>query len=115
MQLTELRPRMRTKRKPGRGRGQAASDGTIHTELAYLRAALHRALGRDAPAFNLPSKPRPKDRWLTPEEARRLIDAARSPHIRLYIRLALYTAGRPSSILDLTWDRVRLAEGRISD
>jgi integrase len=28
------------------------------------------------------------------------------PHVRLYLLLALYTAGRPIAILDLTWDRV---------
>jgi len=36
------------------------------------------------------------------------------PHVRLFVLLALHTAGRPSSILDLTWDRVELGvQGRI--
>lgn len=92
-------------------RTQMASDGTIHVELGYLRAALRHA-GYPA-RFKLPSKPRPKSRHLTPDEARRLIDAAQMPHVRLFIALALHTAGRPSSILDLTWDRVDFKAGRI--
>jgi integrase len=35
------------------------------------------------------------------------------PHVRLFILLALHTAGRPSSILDLTWDRVHFRDGKI--
>lgn len=95
-------------------RESGASDGTIHTELGYLRAALRYSLKQNAPAVLLPPKPRPKSRFLTPSEARRLIDAAQMPHVRLFIELALHTAGRPSSILDLTWDRVEFKRGRIS-
>jgi integrase len=95
----------------GSRRGHGASDGTIHTELGYLRAALRHA-GYN-PSFKLPSKPRPRSRHLTPDEARRLIDAATMPHLRLYLLLALYTAGRPSSILDLEWDRVDFARRQI--
>lgn len=88
-----------------------ASDGTIHTELGYLRAALRRAGVRTD--FKLPSKPRPRSRHLSPEEARRLIDAARMPHVRLYILLALHTAARPSSLLDLQWARVDFKGRRV--
>lgn len=85
--------------------------GTIHTELGYLRAALRHA-GYQV-SFKLPSKPRPRSRHLTPEEARRLIDAAKMPHVRLFIRLALHTAARPSSLTDLSWDRVDFERQRI--
>src|SRR3990167_4424667 len=88
-------------------RGQGASDGTIHTELGYFRAALRRA--GYSTRITLPPKPRPRGRYLTGEEAKKLIDAAQVPHVRLFVLLALYTAARPSSILDLTWDRVALA------
>ncbi len=94
-------------------RQSGASDGTIHTELGYLRAALRRTLKGQAPDIRLPSKPRPRTRHLTPEEARRLIDACGMPHVLLFVRLALHTAGRPSSILDLTWDRVDFRNRRI--
>lgn len=98
---------IRDRRKSGAG------DGTIHTELGYLRAALRKTLKQNAPALVLPSKPRPKSRYLTPSEARRLIDAAQMPHVRLFLLLALHTAGRPSSILDLEWSRVDSLRGVI--
>lgn len=93
-------------------RRKKVGDGTIHTELGYLRAALRHA--GVAATFKLPSKPRPRSRHLTPSEARRLIDACQMPHVRCYVMLALYTAGRPSSILSLTWDRVDFARRRIN-
>lgn len=93
-------------------RRQKVGDGTVHTELGYLRAALRS--GGAPVSVELPSKPRPRSRHLSPEEARRFLDAAVMPHVRLFILLALHTAGRPSSILDLTWDRVGIDTGRIS-
>jgi integrase len=94
----------------GKRRRTGRSDGTINTELGYLRAALRKSGKRRGivviPDITLPPKPRPKDRWLTEEEAQRLLAAAVMPHMKLYILVALFTAGRPSSILDLTWDRV---------
>jgi integrase len=89
------------------------SDGTIHTELCYLRASLRFALRERAPDIRLPPKPRPRERHLTTDEARELINASHMPHVRLYILLALHTAGRPSSILDLAWNRVDPGKGTI--
>lgn len=93
-------------------REQGISDGTIHVELGYLRAALRR--GGYQVNITLPPKPRPRGRYLSGEEARRLIDAAAMPHLRLYMLLALYTAGRPAAILDLEWDRVDFAARKIT-
>lgn len=91
-------------------RGAHIGDGTIHTELGYLRAALHLAKRRGTitvePMLDLPPKPRPRTRHLTAEQANALLAGAIMPHVKLFILLALYTAGRPSAILDLTWDRV---------
>lgn len=95
-------------------RAQGASDGTIHTELGYLRAALRKALKQNAPDVALPSKPRPRTRYLTPQEARRLLDHAQMPHVRLFLLLGLHSAGRPSAILELRWDRVDFDKGSIS-
>jgi integrase len=98
-------------------RAQGVGDGTLHTELGYLRAAIGLAKKQGkltaVPFIALPSKPRPRSRHLTGNEARALLEAAVMPHIRLFILLALYTAGRPSSILDLTWDRVDFDRGII--
>lgn len=52
--------------------------------------------------------------YLTKPEARRLIDACVQPHVRLFVRLALQTAGRKSAVLGLTWDRVDFDHDRIN-
>jgi hypothetical protein len=80
--------------------------GTVWTELGVMRAALKFALKDKAPAVWLPDKPPPRERYLTREEANRLLAAVESPHLRLFILLALGTAGRHSALLELTWNRV---------
>jgi excisionase family DNA binding protein len=92
--------------------------GTIHTELVYLRAVLAFAVRErwitQAPYIPVPQKPSPKEHHLTKSEAQLLLDAAVMPHVQLFIRLALATAGRMSAILELTWDRVDLVGRRIN-
>lgn len=96
----------------GARRAAGKQDGTIWTELGHLRTvfvwAANRRLIAYAPAVERPAKPAPKDRWLTSEEAGRLLDAAKEHHIRIAIQLMLETAGRIGAILELTWDRVDL-------
>lgn len=57
----------------------------------------------------------PRVRWLTREEARRLISEAERasprPHLACFIRLALNTGCRRGELLNLEWSRVDL-EGR---
>lgn len=85
-------------------------DGSIHTELGHLRSVLvwaHRArLIKHAPHIERPSKPDPKEGYLTRSEVARLIDAANTPHIKLAIRLMIATGARNAAALQLTWDRV---------
>ncbi|WP_246675748.1 site-specific integrase [Mesorhizobium sp. B2-1-2] len=85
-------------------------DGSIHTELGHLRSVLawaHRArLIKHAPHIERPSKPDPKEGYLTRSEVSRLIEAANSPHIKLAIRLMIATGARNAAALQLTWDRV---------
>lgn len=88
-------------------------DGTIRRELGMVRAALHYTNQAKEAEFELPSPPAPKDRYLTRTEYRRLLQAALTPHIQLFIVLALATAGRTSAILDLTWDRIDFRRGLI--
>lgn len=87
-------------------------DGTIRTELGCLRSALawaHKARLIDRPPhIILPPAPQPRDRYLTRDEARRLLAAAGEPHIHLAMLLMLTTAGRIGALLELTWDRVDL-------
>lgn len=99
------------------------SDATIRTELAYLSAALTFALDTELikakPRIWFPPVVRPRsqveDFHLTRNQAARLLKAsADSPHLHLWITLALATAGRPLHILQLTWDRVDFHKGTIN-
>lgn len=100
-------------------RGRAA--GTMRRELGVLRAAINHAhrsgrITRPVPV-ELPDRPEPRDRWLTRDEAARLLRAARTPQARLYmplfILLGLYTGRRKEAILSLRWPQVDLEAGRI--
>ena len=58
----------------------------------------------------LPPKSESRDRWLTrPEAARLLLAARRTPHLRRFILLGLYTGSRSGALLAATWDWVDLA------
>jgi integrase len=95
-----------------RRRGDGVSAGTIIREGVTLRAALAWAVREkwiaEAPYVQLPPKGPSKERWLTREEADRLIGAARTPHVRLFVLLALHTSARRAAILGLEWERVDL-------
>jgi len=83
--------------------------GTTRRELGVLRAAVnysHREgwITRNV-GMVLPDKPEPRDRWLTRDEAARLIRAARSDprsrHVAWFVLIALYTGTRKQAILGL--------------
>lgn len=86
------------------------SDGTIHTELGHLRMVLKWAEKNQfierAPAIERPTKPDPKESYLTRAEVRSLIDATRFDHIKTAIELLIGTAARIEAALQLEWDRV---------
>jgi integrase len=94
-------------------RRRDVGDGTIHIELTYLRAALRWHDQRTPAVVELPSKPAPRDDYLTREQYVRLLDAATEPHIRLFIALAIATGGRATALLQLEWDRVDFERGLI--
>jgi len=106
-------------REYSKGRYAAgAGPGTVHVELGYLRAAMRYAARKrrwieHEPYVPLPRKPAPKDHHLTKDEARSLIAAAGQPHVKLFIVLALSTAGRAAAILDLTWMRIDFERRKI--
>jgi integrase len=82
------------------------SASTIRTDLALLRACLRSRYKDEAPAMWLPPASAPREQFLSKAEANKLVDAAKSPHIRLFLILGLATGARASALLDLTWDRV---------
>lgn len=100
-----------------RRRAAGKHDGTIWTELGHLRSVMlwAEALGRidRAPKIERPSKPPPKERYLTRSECERLLNVCSAPHISLAVQLLLGTAARVGAILDLRWDRVDLDRGII--
>lgn len=89
------------------------SNSTIKTELEALRACLRWHYGKDAPQITAPPPSKPRDRYLTHDEARKLLEKIETPHVRLFVTLALATGARMGALLDLTWDRVDFAHGTI--
>jgi integrase len=89
------------------------SNSTIRTELELLRACLRWHYGDQAPEISAPPPSKPRDRHLTKDERDRLLESIETPHVRLFVILALTTGARMSAILDLTWDRVDFEHGTI--
>lgn len=91
---------------------------TVFGELNSLRNCLSWAVKaghiEKSPHVWMPPRPDPKDYHITHHEAERLISAAASHHIRLFIILALATAARKTALLELTWNRVDFARGTIA-
>ncbi|MBP9233302.1 MAG: site-specific integrase [Hyphomonadaceae bacterium] len=93
------------------GTTKPISEGTIRRELNVLQAAInycHKEGYLVHPAtVTLPEKPPARDRWLTRDEAARLIRAAyRSPrgkHLARFILLAIYTGTRKEAILGMSF------------
>lgn len=84
---------------------EGGSAGTILRELGVLKAAIKAA--QHPVTWQMPVKqPLARDRWLTEDEAEKLLRAVRSPHLRLFITLALTYGPRRTALLELTWDRV---------
>jgi integrase len=103
------------------GEKRLRATNTVRRELAVLRAAInyaHRCGRITRPvAVELPDRPESRVRWLTREQAARLILASRTKQARLYMPLfvlmGLYTGRRKEAILSLRWPQVDLEAGRI--
>lgn len=105
-------------RKRTHDKERPVSLSTAGTELQALRAALkwgykHQIIP-SMPPLAIPRRPEPRDRWLTREEADRLLKSCGRPHVRLFVELGLRTGARAGAILALTWERVDL-ERRLID
>lgn len=93
---------------------RGAKAGTVIKELTVLRAGL-RWQNKQTPAqIEIPSGDAPKDRYLTRDEYARLLHAASSPHVRLFLVLGVATAGRASALVELTWNRIDFIRGQIN-
>lgn len=86
--------------------------GTTRRELGVLQAAINYAHKEgyvtSAPVVTLPDKPEAKERWLTRDEAARLLWAAyrghKSKHLAQFILIALYTGTRKDAILRMGFE-----------
>lgn len=80
--------------------------------MNVVRQALnwHGATGA---VFEAPVSPPQRDRHLIKAEFPKLLDNSGMPHLRLFVILALSTAGRKSAVLQLTWDRVDFERNQI--
>lgn len=89
---------------------QGRSQNTVWSELTRLRSCLNWATRHHKTSVKwvvwCPSKPRLHKRVLTTKEAIRLLEACTTPHIKLFVILALSTGGREAAICELTWDRI---------
>jgi integrase len=85
---------------------QGASLGTAKIELEYLRACLNLRYGRGNNHVWTPPASAPRDRYLTRDEVDRLLERVGTPHVRLFIILAITTGARMSALLELRWDQV---------
>jgi integrase len=67
-----------------------------------------------APFVVVPPGGNARERWLTQEEVRQIIEGASELHVKLFIILSVTTAARPSHVLSLKWKAVD-TEARIID
>jgi integrase len=105
-----------------RRRADGIKDSSINRELEVLSAAINHArhqLDWDLPnpvSGRMLKEPEGRVRWITREEARRLLDAAgesRSPYLVDLLTVALNTGMRREEMLGLEWRRVDLQAGLI--
>lgn len=108
-QVTRDKCRAYVEKRRRQGRG----DNTIRKELTTLRSAL-RWQDRNTPAIvEMPSMPTPREVFITKAQFDNLLGAAVAPHIRVFLLLAWFTAGRKEAVLSLTWHQVDFKRGVI--
>ncbi|WP_243406128.1 site-specific integrase [Sphingosinicella sp. YJ22] len=90
------------------------ANSTIRIELEYLRACLNLRYGRGNTHVWTPPSSKPRSRYLTKDELERLLEHVKTPHIRLFIILAVTTGARMKSILALKWEQVDLKHRTIN-
>ena len=89
------------------GRFRGVGPGTLRLELSLLRTALnwgmkHRHISAK-PYFELPPSPPTNKDSLTPAQAKRLLAACETHHVKLAVLLGLHTGCRLTSAMELRW------------
>ena len=91
----------------GRDAAPATKRRAVYAPLTAILNHAHARGWCERPAYQQPSLPRGKTRWLSPAEALRLVDAA-APHLRPLLLFILCTGARLSEALYLDWADVDL-------
>lgn len=105
-------------------RHQPVQESTVKRELNVLRAAINWAWAEDhdkwfpdrgsQPIFQMPVEDgRPRSKFLMPEQAQHLINSCTTPHVRLFLRIALATGARKAAIEYLRWENVNFERREI--
>src|SRR5262249_12369573 len=104
------------------------SKGTVNRELSILRGLLNLAADDEcgylekAPKVRLEKEPEGRLRYLSQDEATRLLHECRkaatppnvgqrSAHLYPVVLIALHTGMRKGEVMGMTWDRVDLTRG----
>lgn len=85
---------------------QGVKSITVRTELVLLRACLNMKYGKGQTSIWLPEASPPRDRYLTLEELEKLLRCIETPHVRLFVVLAVATGARMSAILEAEWSSI---------
>jgi integrase len=95
-----------------------AGPATVRYELSHLSVALRWAEANKiierAPVVWRPAAPERVERHISRADFKKLLAGTVAPHARLYMLLGIFTAARPSALLDLTWDRVDFERGTVN-
>lgn len=91
---------------------EAVAAATVNRTMAVLRAVLKRATGQwewldRSPAVMMLPEPKRRVRWLTREEAERLLREL-PDHLEAMARFSLATGLRESNVTRLRWDQIDL-------
>lgn len=79
---------------------------TIRTELVILRACLNHKYGKGRSKVWVPAGSPPRSRHLTKGQLAQLLESIETPHVRLFVVLAVTTGARMGAILQAKWTAI---------
>ncbi len=88
-----------------KNRAGAASE-TLRKEIGLVRTAIRWKCPQAAAVFAMPAASPPRENCLSREQYKKLLESCTRHYLKLFVMLAIATAGRKTAILELTWDRV---------
>jgi len=120
----QLRPEQVTQERANAHANRRLADGksrsTVYNDFIYLRAVVrfgikHGLLPQDTylPFEHPVRRSPPRERYVSKDEAHRLIEAAGKPHVRLFLVLGFMSGHRKEALLSLRWSQVDFEAGRI--